>query len=184
MSAHVSLESANCDTSPVKALEKLTSLKAKGINLIVGPETSSNIKNLKGYSDANNMLLFSCCSTAPSLSIPNDSIYRLVPNDTFQGVALSKTLQHDGIDVLIPVWRGDTWGDGLKASTAKSFEGRGGIVAEGIRYNPEVPEFSASISLVAKEVSEYVEEYGADNVAVAYFGFNEFVLTGEAKEED
>ena len=170
-------------TNPVVALEKLSSLKAKGIDIVVGPETSSNLKNLKGYSDANNMLLFSCCSTAPALSIPNDSIYRLVPNDTFQGIALAKTIQHDNIEVLIPVWRGDTWGDGLKASTAKSFEERGGIVTEGIRYNPESPEFSASASLLAHEVKTYVEQYGEDKVAVAFFGFVEAVHFMQSSSE-
>ncbi len=170
---HLKMVSEDSATNPVVALEKLSSLKAKGIDLVMGPETSSNIKNLKGYSDSNNMLLFSCCSTAPSLSIPNDSIYRLVPNDTFQGVALAKAIKHDGIDVLIPLWRGDTWGDGLKAATAKSFTERGGTVAEGIRYNPESPEFSASTSLLSSEVQKYIDIHGADKVAVAMIGFGE-----------
>ncbi|MCE2498576.1 MAG: penicillin-binding protein activator, partial [Nitrosopumilaceae archaeon] len=99
-------------TNPVVALEKLTSLKAKGIDIVVGPETSSNIRNIKGYADSNNMLLFSCCSTAPALSIAGDSVYRLVPNDTFQGTAIAKKIQHDGAQVLVPMWRGDAWGDG------------------------------------------------------------------------
>lgn len=170
---NLKMVSEDSATNPVVALEKLTSLKAKGINLIVGPETSSNMKNLKGYADSNAMLMFSCCSTAPALSIPNDSIYRLVPNDTFQGIALGKIIKNDNIEVLIPVWRGDTWGDGLEASTSKSFKERGGIVVDGIRYNPESPEFSVSASLLADLVKQYVDEYGKDKVAIAFFGFIE-----------
>jgi len=49
------MTSEDSATSPVIALEKLTALNAKGIKMIVGPETSSNIRNMKGYSDANNM---------------------------------------------------------------------------------------------------------------------------------
>ena len=162
-------------TSPVVALEKLTSLKAKGIDIVVGPETSSNIRNIKGYADSNNMLLFSCCSTAPALSIPDDSVFRLVPNDTFQGTALAKKVQHDGIEVLVPIWRGDAWGDGLRASTVKSFEERGFATTEGVRYNPESPEFSASVSLLASQVDKQVNQYGKDKVAVAVFGFGETV---------
>jgi len=172
-------------TSPVIALEKLSALNAKGIGIIVGPETSSNIRNIKGYSDSNNMLLVSCCSSAPALAIPNDSVFRLVPDDTNQGTALAKLIQHEGIEVIVPVWRGDTWGDGLSDATTGSFVERGGTTDEGVRYNPESPEFSASTSLLAEKVRGYVEEYGADKVAVLFLGFAEILLfTQSASEHD
>ena len=169
------MTSEDSATSPVIALEKLSALNAKGIGIIVGPETSSNIRNIKGYSDSNNMLLVSCCSSAPALAIPNDSVYRLVPDDSNQGTALSKLIQHEGIEVLVPVWRGDTWGDGLSDATTSSFVERGGITDEGIRYNPESPEFSASTSLLAEKIRGYVDEYGEDKVAVVFLGFAEIL---------
>ncbi len=169
------MTSEDSATNPVIALEKLTSLNAKGIKMIVGPETSSNIRNMKGYSDSNNMLLVSCCSSAPALAIPNDSVYRLVPDDSNQGTALSKLIQHEGIEVLVPVWRGDTWGDGLSAATTSSFVQRGGTIDEGVRYNPESPEFSASTSLLAEVVQGYVDEYGKDKVGVLFLGFAEIL---------
>jgi branched-chain amino acid transport system substrate-binding protein len=169
------MTSEDSATSPVIALEKLSALNAKGIGIIVGPETSSNIRNIKGYSDSNNMLLVSCCSSAPALAIPNDSVYRLVPDDSNQGTALSKLIQHEGIQVLVPVWRGDTWGDGLSNATTSSFVQRGGITDEGIRYNPESPEFSASTSLLAEKIRGYVDEYGEDKVAVVFLGFAEIL---------
>jgi len=181
------MTSEDSATSPVIALEKLTSLNAKGIKMIVGPETSSNIRNMKGYSDANNMLLVSCCSSAPSLAIPNDSVYRLVPDDSNQGTALSKLIQHEGIKVLVPVWRGDTWGDGLSAATTSSFVQRGGIIDEGVRYNPESPEFSASTSLLAAIVQGYVDEEDIDeeDVAVLFLGFAEILqFTQSASEHE
>jgi branched-chain amino acid transport system substrate-binding protein len=162
-------------TSPVIALEKLSALNAKGIGIVIGPETSSNIRNVKGYSDSNNMLLISCCSSAPALAIPNDSVFRLVPDDSNQGTAISKLLQHEGIEALVPVWRGDTWGDGLSDASTSSFVERGGTIDEGIRYNPESPEFSASTSLLAERVQGYVDEYGADKVAVLFLGFAEIL---------
>ena len=169
------MTSEDSATSPVIALEKLSALNAKGIGIIIGPETSSNIRNVKGYSDSNNMLLISCCSSAPALAIPNDSVFRLVPDDSNQGTAISKLLQHEGIEALVPVWRGDTWGDGLSDASTSSFVERGGTVDEGIRYNPESPEFSASTSLLAEKVQGYVDEYGADKVAVLFLGFAEIL---------
>lgn len=175
--------SEDSETNPVVALEKLTSLKAKGIDIVVGPETSSNIRNIKGYSDANNMLLFSCCSTAPALSIAGDSVYRLVPNDTFQGTALAKKMQHDGVEALVTMWRGDAWGDGLRDSTVMSFEDRGFVAAEGVRYNPESPEFSASVSLVVSQVEELAKQHDMDKIAVAVFGFGETVNVVQAASQ-
>ena len=182
---HLKMVSEDSATSPVIALEKLTALNAKGIGIVVGPETSSNIRNIKGYSDSNNMLLVSCCSSAPALAIPNDSVFRLVPDDTNQGTAISKLIQHEGIEVLIPVWRGDTWGDGISEASTGSFVDRGGQIDEGIRYNPESPEFSASTSLLAEKVRGYVDEYGADKVAVLFLGFAEILqFTQSASEHD
>ena len=170
---HLKMVSEDSQTNPVIALEKLTSLHAKGIGVVVGPETSSNIRNVKGYADSNNMLLVSCCSSAPALAIPNDNVFRLVPDDRNQGAAIAKLMQHEGIDVLVPVWRGDTWGDGLSEATMNSFGNRGGMVDDGIRYNPESPEFSTSASLLAEKINNYVEQYGAENVGIAFLGFSE-----------
>jgi branched-chain amino acid transport system substrate-binding protein len=107
----------------------------------------------------------------------------LVPDDTNQGTALAKLMQHEGIEVLVPVWRADTWGDGLSEAATSSFRDRGGITGEGIRYNPESPEFSASTSLLAEQVREYVDEYGADKVAVLFLGFAEILQFTQSASE-
>ena len=160
-------------TNPVVALEKLQSINAKNIDIVMGVETSSNIRNMKGYADSNDMLLVSCCSSAPSLAVPNDSVYRLVPDDSNQGAAISALLNESGIKMMIPLYRGDTWGDGLKDATVNSFTSSGGISHEGIRYNPETAEFSASTSLLAQQVRDAIEIHGKDNVAIVILSFSE-----------
>ena len=160
-------------TNPVVALEKLESLHAKGIGIVVGPETSANIRNIKGYADSNNMVLVSCCSSAPALAIAGDSVFRMVPDDTNQGTAISKLVTEEGIGVLVPVWRGDAWGDGLRDATADAFAARGGQIVEGIRYSPEAVEFSTEVSLLAEKVREQADAHGTDRVAVLFLGFTE-----------
>ena len=179
------LVTEDSQTNPVVALEKLTSLNAKGIRAVVGMETSASIRNTKGYSDANNMLVISCCSTAPELAIPNDSVYRLIPDSNSDGAATAKLMRVDGIEAVIPIWRGDPWGDGLEKATSVFFQEKGGVFIEGIRYNPDSPEFSASASLLAEKVSDAIDEYGADNVAVMTLGFSETLqLMQSASEHD
>ncbi len=160
-------------TSPVVALEKLGALNSRGIQLIIGPETSAEIRTIKGYADSNGMLMFSPSSTAPSLAIPNDSVFRMISDDSKQGPAISSIIGQADKTVLIPVWRGDAWGDGVHETSSVSFAENGGITDEGIRYNPETVEFSATMSLLDEKVTNYTEEYGADNVAVLLIAFSE-----------
>ncbi len=171
----IELVSEDSETSPAITLEKIRVLNAKGINIIIGPETSANVREVKDYADSNNMLLVSCCSTAPSLAIAGDSVYRLIPDDNNQGPALAKLLDHEGIEVMIPVYRNDVWGRGLSESTINSFEGRVGQVGEGIPYDPESPGFSAKTSLLAQEVQGHVDDRGPEKVAVLFLGFGEIV---------
>ena len=159
-------------TNPVIALDKLTALNARGVDVIIGPETSSNIRNMRAYSDANDMMMVSCCSTAPALAIEGDSVFRFTTNDENQGVVLAKLAQKSGIEVIVPIYRGDAWGDGLVAAVRDSFDG---TVAEGIRYNPEIAEYSASTSILGERVGERIEEVGADKVAVLLTSFAEGV---------
>lgn len=160
-------------TNPVIALEKVTSIHAKGANVIVGPASSANLRNLMGYAEANDILLISYSSTAPSLAIPGDNVFRTAPDDNNQGPVISNLLVSRGIEVIVPVWRGDAWGDGIQEATAKAFADAGGMVDDGIRYNPESPEFSTSVSLLADKVQSYVDEYGQDKVGVVLMSFAE-----------
>ena len=162
-------------TNPVIALEKTTTLNARDINVVIGPATSANIRNMIGYLNNNNMLAISCCSTAPGLAIEGDNVFRMVPDDNNQGPKISSLFLDNGIDVMIPVWRAEAWGDGLRDATVNAFSEAGGIVDEGIRYNPEAPEFSASASLLAQRVQEYVDEHGADKVAILTISFAEIL---------
>jgi branched-chain amino acid transport system substrate-binding protein len=47
------------ETKPETADAKLKSLAARGITLIVGPQTSAEIRRIKSYADANKILLVS-----------------------------------------------------------------------------------------------------------------------------
>ena len=163
------------ETDPNAALEKAQTLFSRGIDIVIGPETSGNTGQVKPYADTNDMMLISCCSTAPSLAIAGDSVFRLVPDDSKQGVAVGKLLESQGIQAVAPIWRGDAYGDGLEASSRDNFESRGGTVSEGIRYNPEAVEFSGEVSALADEVQSLVDQYGADSVAVFMISFDESV---------
>ena len=180
---HLKVVHEDTATSPVIALEKLTSLYSKGVNVVVGPSSSAELRVIKAYADSNGIVLISPSSTAPSLAIPGDNVFRLITDDTKQGPAIAKLLSDQKIKVIVPAWRGDTWGDGLSSTAVNSFEKLGGISDKGIRYNPESPEFSAATSLLAGKVQFYVDKHGAANVGVLFLGFAEILQFMQSASE-
>lgn len=169
------------ETNPSVALEKLTSLYAKGVRVVIGPMASSEIRNLKEYADANKILVISQSSTAPELSIAGDYIFRFVPNDLYQGPIGPRFAKMLGITHMIFVWRGDAWGDGLAGVAKKTATELGITVVDEIRYAPEATEFSAEVSKLADSVNKLVAQgVSPDKIMVQIIAFGEaraFMLT-------
>lgn len=171
-------------TDPVVALEKLHDLAEKGIRIVIGPLTSAELNALKKYADDNDILLIST-STAPSLAIPGDNLFRFVPDDTHQGKAIATKMWNDGIRVVVPMWRSDLWGNDLYSSMKKNFEMLGGTVVDGISYVPHTGELSASLNRInfilwdqeLKSINSMVSQatslHGTDKVAVILVAFDE-----------
>jgi len=172
----VEVVAEDTQTDPDIALEKVESFAARGIKLLIGPLSSAEIRAIKGYIDANKILIISQSSTAPDLSIPDDYVYRFCPSDKFgQGPAIGRILYDDGKRYVITVTRNDAWGVGLEVAATEKFTALGGTVLEGIRYSPEATEFSAEASDLASKVTSAVAQYGAEEVAVLHISFEEVV---------
>lgn len=168
-------------TNSVVAFEQMEKLHAKNINIILGLEASENISEILGYAERRNMLLVSCCSSAPVLAIPNDNLFRFVPDDSNQGEVLAKLMLKDGIKTAIPIWRDDVWGNGLYNETKKYFEKYGGNFTGGITYNPNSPE-SVSMSELNKMVINYTKN-DTKEVGVLFLSFKEIARFMELAEK-
>jgi branched-chain amino acid transport system substrate-binding protein len=88
-------------------LEALKELAQKGVTVVIGPQSSAELALLKPYADAHDILLISQGSTASSLVIAGDNVFRLCPDDTLEAQAIVALMWHDGIGTLTPCWRGD-----------------------------------------------------------------------------
>jgi branched-chain amino acid transport system substrate-binding protein len=160
-------------TDPAFALEKLKTLAEEGIKVIIGPQTSLEVQSVKDYAGQNNILLISPSSTAPSLAIPGDNLFRFCPDDSHQAEALAALMWQDNIRAVVPMWRGDNWGDELASATKTSLDSLGGRVLEGIRYAPLTKDFSSELSTLSARVEETVAAYGAEAVAVHLISLEE-----------
>ncbi|MCE2508085.1 MAG: ABC transporter substrate-binding protein [Nitrosopumilaceae archaeon] len=165
-------------TSGPVALEKVQSLNARNVKLLVGMALSSHLQVAYQYTANNDMLVLSCCSTAAHLAI-DDHIFRLRPDDSRQAPAMNTMLQNAGIEVLYMVNRNDAWGDGFRKAIKDVY---GGTFVEGVSYDPAQRDLSAAAALIDQEIGELIAEHGADKVAVFYVGFDKIIQLTEILE--
>lgn len=155
---------------PDVAFEKIKRLAARGLRVVIGPESSAEIETIAPFTDANDMVLLSHCSTAPSLAIPGDSVYRLVPSDLHQAAALARLMAGHGHRAIVPLWRAGVWGDDISAATRQRFVDLGGTVYPGVRFDPAATDFSGDLAVLEAQLADARASFGGA-VAVAFFSF-------------
>jgi branched-chain amino acid transport system substrate-binding protein len=184
-SSRFNLVMANSKSSPEDSLEAIKQLHSIGAKIIVGPATSTAVLGAKEYADTNDIILISYSSTSPLLSISGDNLLRLVPDDVNQGKVIAERMIDDGIKVVVPMWRGDVYGNELYKSTKYQFEKLGGKMEKGINYKPHTGKFATSLHRINfimwnedlerlnSIVSEAIKKYGNKSVGVFIISYDE-----------
>jgi branched-chain amino acid transport system substrate-binding protein len=161
------------ESDPEITLEKLRELDEMGIKIVIGPQASEEAEAVLEYATENGIVLISTASTAPSLAIPDDNLYRFVPDDTNQGAVLATLMEEDNVTAVVPVYRDDVWGSELTDEVKTNFESREGTVLEGIAYDADNENLSTEIEKLNDEVTSATTEYGNENVAVFLASYSE-----------
>jgi len=112
--------------NPATALTDLQTLSADGVQVVVGPLTSGEASNVLQYADTNHIVLISPSSTAISLAIPNDYLFRFVPNDAAQSFAIARALVSENVKDIIVINQQSVYGTGLANATMVRFVALGG----------------------------------------------------------
>src|SRR5437762_4593797 len=141
---------------PSRALEAIRDLGQRGVKIVIGPQSSSEVAMIQPYAGPHNILVISQGSTASSLAIPGENIFRYCPNDIRGAEAIVELMRHDGIRAIVPLWRNDRGNNGLHNSVQIRFRALGGRVTAGFRYEPTTTDFSAATHSVASQVANLV----------------------------
>jgi branched-chain amino acid transport system substrate-binding protein len=144
------------ETKPEVALEKLISLHARGVKVVIGPMGSGEVLKIKEYADSNKILVISQSSTASVLGIAGDYIYRFVPPDDAQGVIGPKFAKMVGATHMIIVHLANTWGDGLADVVERTAKDLGINVVSKIRIPEAGTDYSAEVASLVSEVEKLV----------------------------
>ena len=167
---------------PSVAQEKIVELYDSGARFVIGPQSSAEAGAVLPFANEHRMVLISQGSTAFSLAIPNDSLFRLAPNDRLEGAAMAALMRADGVDVIVPVWRNDAGNTGLRDGVVQFFTAAGGEVHGGIPYDPATTDFTAVAASLTALGNEAQNARPAARIAVYLAGFEEAVaILGHAR---
>ena len=159
-------------TDPQQALQKLQTLYAKGAKLIVGPMSSREVSALKSFADQNKILIFSPSSTSPLLAIPDDWVYRIVPTDFAQAMAIADLLKYLGVKRAVILYRNDAWGVGLSNAIVNETKKLGIQIVASAGYDPDPKVFPTAVPEVIRRLSAALGQPGPD-AAIIFVTFED-----------
>lgn len=158
------------------ASQYIAAAKGEGCRFVLGPQSSAEAGAVLNYANANNMLVVSQGSTAGSLSIDYDNLYRFCPADDVEGVAMGKSIYNAGIRALVTAARDDAGNKGLQLSVGKAFNTLNGMVSATAPYSNAVNvDFTALLADIKARIVQYQSSYANDQIAVYLASFDECV---------
>lgn len=169
----VEIDVADTRLDPDLAAAALRDFADRGVRVVVGPQSSAEVRAVKPIADRQGVLVISQGSTAHSLAVPGDNVVRLCPDDEQEGPAIAALMVAEGRTAIIGVSRDDDGNLGLQASAGASFAARGGAVLAGIVYPRDAPDLDQVAFDLDLRVESAIAEHGADGVGVYLTAFDE-----------
>ena len=154
------------ETKANVTLEKLKAMAAQGVKVVVGLLDSADTRLIMGYANANKIAVVSSFSTVAELGVPDDYIFRPIPHDDMEGVALAELVEHLGFTHVALLVRKDPCDISIANRFVEEFQARGGKVLERVEFAGGTREFSGELSALERAVEPAVKEVGAQKVAV------------------
>lgn len=136
-------EDSKCD--PKTAAEAIKRLIEQDVAAIIGEGCSS--ASVAALPAANNakIPLISPSASSPTLSIPNDYFFRVVPPDTFQGSFMAQAIYDKGIRNVAVFYTNEPYGSGMNTVFREKFEDLGGKVVATASGEPDVIDLGTQI---------------------------------------
>lgn len=162
--------------NPVIAAQTMENIASEGFSFVIGPQSSAELALVKPIADSLGVLVVSQGSTASSLAIPNDMVFRFVPGDQIEGAAIANTMINNGKQALVTVARNDAGNIGLQSSVGANFSNAGGTLVSVGNYDPATTDFSAVLANIKSEIINFQVNYTNAAIAVYLASFDEATL--------
>ena len=160
---------------PIIAAQTVENISSSGYKFIIGPQSSAELALVKPIADSLGILVVSQGSTASSLAIANDMVFRFVPGDQIEGVALANSIKNAGKQALVTLARNDAGNLGLQSSVGNNFTNLGGNVISVGAYETTTTDFTTVLADVKSQIIGLNSTYTNDQIAVYLASFDEAV---------
>ncbi len=149
-------------------------LLAQGAAVTIGGEDSEQLSTILPLAASRSATHLNYISTSPSLAAA-DGVFRMLPQDRHEGAWMAELMYGpgEGIRTLVPVWRGDIFGDELVAAMRARFVELGGTVASGVRYPLDTTDFAPTVRTIASQLKQAFGNAQGLPAAVYLVGFEE-----------
>ena len=158
LDADLKIKVGDTQTKPqagIDAAQKLVSIE--GVSGIVGALSSGvTIPVAQSVTSSAGVPQISPASTSPVITDLKDKdfLFRSVPSDAFQGVALAQVIKEAGFSNVATLYVNNDYGEGLAQSFAKSFEKEGGKVSATLPYEPGNASYRGELAKAAAKGAE------------------------------
>ena len=158
--------------NPEQAAQQMQALLDSGVRVFVGPSSSSQAQAVLPVANAAGALVVSESSTAQSLAIPNDALYRMCPTSFVEVQATSDLIVSQGLRAIVTVNRADVGNTELVTALRPKLSAAGIALAPPIVYSSN---HGSDFSDVAQAIGDAVTAAGgaASGVGVYVAGFDE-----------
>ena len=157
---------------PSQAKAAISEAFKNNIHYIIGPQSSAEVEAISSFANTNGILVVSQGSTAGSLAIPGDAIFRFCPGDKLEGDAMAQTIYGAGVRTLICITRDDVGNKDLQQAVGKAFLSRGGTMEALTPWSSSSPDFKAVLNTLKNKIQQKTAEVGTGKVAVYLASFD------------
>ena len=134
---------SKCD--PKSAADAVKTLIEQKVVAIIGEGCSSaTVAALPAVNNAK-IPLISPSASSPTLTIPNDYFFRVVPPDTLQGAFMAQTIYDKGYRNVAVFYTNEPYGSGMNTVFRENFENLGGKVVASATAEPDVIDLKTQI---------------------------------------
>ncbi|HYI10381.1 MAG TPA: ABC transporter substrate-binding protein [Thermoanaerobaculia bacterium] len=160
---------------PSVAADQFAILAERGVPFVIGPQSSAEAAAIRESAGEHDVIVISQGSTASTLAIAGDNLFRLAPNDRLEGDAMASLMRADGIDTMLPMWRDDTGNRGLYTGVTDYFRTGGGTVLTGLSYDPATTDFTSQVTALGAALRAWRAEHPNAKIGVYVAAFEEAV---------
>lgn len=173
--AEFKLATSVSDTKLETEFAKTFFTQAENDNLrfIIGPQSSAELAAIKPLSDAAEIIVISQSSTAGTLAIPDDNIFRFCPSDKIEGAAMANTIYNSGFRQLVTIARDDAGNKGLQTSTGNNFVAEGGGLIALTPYSTTLTDYTSVVASIKDALNVSLLGHPINEVGVYLASFDE-----------